>query len=58
MKRTTMMTSVDLPFELRRSIDDLRQARARATEGAPPTMRAIIIEAVVKLLASEPRFTT
>jgi hypothetical protein len=54
MKKKSTMTSLDMDLEMRRHIDDLRLARARASEGVPPSMRAIITEALGELLR---RFT-
>jgi hypothetical protein len=57
MHKKSTMTSLEMDLEMRRRIDDLRLARARASEGVPPSMREIVIEAVAKLLERELRFT-
>jgi hypothetical protein len=57
MHKKSAITSLEMDLEMRRRIDDLRLARARASEGVPPSMRAIIIEAVSQLLEQEQRFT-
>lgn len=56
MKRT-VLTSFELERETRRRIDDLRQARARATDAAPPSMREIVTEALELYLDRELKFT-
>ncbi len=53
----TSLTSFEIEFETRRRIDDLRQARARANQGRPPSMREIVTEAVKQYLDRELRFT-
>lgn len=49
------MTSMAMSFEMRRRIDDLRQVRARKEGKQPPSMRAVIEEAVNDLLERELR---
>lgn len=55
MKKKSTMTSLDMDLEMRRRIDDLRLARARASEGTPPSMRTIITEALSEFLERELR---
>lgn len=55
--KMTSMTSFEIDLEMRRRIDDLRQARARAAGKVPPSMRQIITQAVKEYLDRELRFT-
>jgi predicted transcriptional regulator len=55
MNNKSTMTSLEMDVEMRRRIDDLRLARARASEGVPPSMRAIITEALSEFLERELR---
>jgi hypothetical protein len=52
-KKKTAMTSFEIDLETRRRIDDLRLARARVSQTVPPSMRAIVIEAVKQYLDRE-----
>jgi predicted DNA-binding protein len=58
MKRNSTMTSLEMGLEMRRRIDDLRLARARASQGVPPSMREIVTEAVAQYLDKELKFTS
>lgn len=52
-EKKTSLTSFEIDWELRRRVDDLRQARARAAHGKPPSMREIVTEAVEQYLDRE-----
>ncbi len=56
-KTKEFATSLTMDPELRRKIDDLRLRRARETNGVPPPMRSIVVEALKEYLEREMRIT-
>lgn len=47
------VTSFSLPRDMRSRLDALRMARAQREGGAPPPLRALILEGLEGLLARE-----